>query len=230
MCTGLEILLPLLGSGLGIAGGAIQQGKLNDQAQAQADARNKVLSATLFKNDALADQSRSIFDKRLEEIQPEAFDQQQADLTAERTDTLEGAIGLPDPEDIPISGSAPQVVRSEIAKRMLGAFEKAKGNAQTLGRLGGYGDTFFRQGLATAEAGNQISVPNNFARGNLGILPHLQDFAEVAAIKPISPIGGILSGIGNVLGSFGGSQGYFGGGGGIPAGFPGYPKPKPVNV
>ena len=210
MCLGPELLLLLGGTGLSIVGNRMTQRQLAAQTKARADARNRVLATTLTKNDALADEARSVFNNRLEEIQPEEFDQQQADVTAERTGTLEGALALPNPEDVPISGSAPQVVKSEIAKRMLSAFERAKGNAQALGKLGGYGDAFFRGGLKDAEAGNQISIPNNFARGNLGILPHLQDFAEVAATKPISPLGGILSGIGAGIGTAVGSRGYFG--------------------
>ncbi len=228
MCTGLELILPLLGTGLSFVGNSIQQKNLAAQAQAKVDARNRVLATTLGKNDILADQARGIFDTRLQEVQPEGFDNTQAEVTAERTATLESSIREPQPEDIPLSGSAPEVVKSEIAKRMLAAFESAKGQAQSLGKLGGYGDAFFQEGLSNAEAGNQISIPNNFARGNLGILPYLQDFAQVSATKSISPIGGLLAGFGNALGGFAGSQGYFGGatgGSNVPI-----PRPKPVNV
>ena len=228
MCTGAELLLPLLGTGLSFVGNSIQQKQLAAQAKARVDARNRVLASTLGKNDILADQARAIFDTRLQEVQPEEFDNTQAEVTEDRTAILASSVRAPQPEDIPLSGSAPAVVKSEIAKQMLATFETAQGRARQLGKLGGFGDAFFQQGLSNQEAGNQISIPNNFARGNLGILPHLQDFAEVAATKPISPIGGILAGLGNTLGTFAGGQGYFGGG--TPAGFPGFPRPKPANV
>lgn len=195
MCLGAALLSGLLSA----AGSAITASEQQRNAQAQADARNKVLKETLLKNDAIAKDARDLFDKRTEQTTEANVAQQQQKATDDRTSTIESAISSPDTSGIPISGSAPSVVKSSLAKAMLDTFNKGKERAQSLGKLGGYGDTWFGQGLQSADTARNLSMDSNFTSGNLAILPYTQDLAEQAAYKPISPIGGILSGLGGMF-------------------------------
>jgi hypothetical protein len=197
---------------LGGAGQFMTAKAQQDQAEDQAAARNRELMKTLEKNDAIAAQSREVFDKRRGEIQPDQMGQAQEEATASRTGVLEQAVAAAPPGEVPLSGSAPDVVQSEVAKKMQTAVSQGKDQARALGKAGGYGDTWFGQGIANQETGRNLDVNNNFASGNMAILPYLQDFAEIEATKPISPIGGVLSGFGGALGSFMGGGPTIGGG------------------
>jgi hypothetical protein len=78
-----------------------------------------------------------------------------------------------------------------------------------MGQLGSFGDSFLQKGIDNTELGNQLQVGNNFLAGNLANLTPEQDIAEKRAYKPISPLGGILSGLGGMMGGMGGGGGGF---------------------
>lgn len=207
MCTGMEIAA-LVGSGMSAVGGMIQQKEAEKNAQRMAEARNERMRSTLTKNDALAKQSRDTFNERAQKINKDQMEQSQDEATQNRQQDLEAAVdNTPSPVDsVSISGSAPTVVKSELAKRMGAAMSQSKQAAQRLGKLGGYGDTWLDQGFKDVEAGRSIAGDANFASGNMAILPYQQDIAEMRASKPISPIGGLLQGFGSMLGSYGGGM------------------------
>ena len=177
-----------------------------------AEARNERLNNTLMKNDALAKQSRDTFNERAQKITQDQMQQTQQEATDTRQQDLEAAVAeTPSPaEDVALSGSAPKVVQSELAKRMGEALDKSKDQAKKLGKLGGYGDSWLEQGFNDVNAGRNIAQDANFASGNMAIMPYQQDIAEMRASKPISPIGGLLQGFGSMMGS------YAGGGGSVP--------------
>lgn len=207
MCTGLELAAMIGGPLLSAAGTMIQTNEAEANAKRQAAARNEKLNLTLAKNDKLADESRQAFNQRKENATDEATDKAKQDATEERQDTLQTAIPDQPTVSAPVSGSAPTVVKSEIAKRMADALGGAREQAQRLGTLGGYGDMWFDQGLQDTATGRDLSQNANFASGNMAILPYQQDIAETRAYKPISPIGGLLQGLGSGISSFGGSGG-----------------------
>ena len=104
-----------------------------------------------------------------------------------------------------MSGSAPQIVQAENAKRLGEALTRSKANASRLGRLGAYNQNMFDNNLATAQAGQKISVPVGFAQSNAQMLPYYQDLAEMSATKPMSGIGSLLQAAGQVGGYYAGS-------------------------
>lgn len=210
MCLG--IIGPLIGGLMSAAGSMMTAKAAEDQARAQAEARNEKMRITLAKNDRIAKDSRKIFNKDANQYSEKKFTQTQDDATADRTAGLDAAVEQVDPSSIPLSGSAPDVVKSELAKRLLDTMQYGKSQAQRLGTVGGYGDAWLRRGYGTAAAGRNIGINQNFTAGNLAILPYQQDMAELAAYKPISPIGGILSGLGSALGQGGGGGGFLSGG------------------
>jgi hypothetical protein len=198
----------LIGGLLSVGGQAMTISSQNKQAEEAAQARNQVLQQTLKKNDAIAADSRNLFNERRAEVEPEPMAEAQEEATADRTATLDASVQAAPEEMSGLSGSAPQVVQSELAKRMMGAVEKGKTEAQQLGKVGGYGDTWFNQGIANVDTSRNLGVNQNFASGNMALLPYGQDLAEQAAYKPISPFGSILSGLGSAFGSASGG-GFF---------------------
>lgn len=208
MCTGMEIV-GLLGGLASAGGGMITANEQQKNAERQAKARNDELKRTMLKNDDLAKQSRETFNERTEKLKGDQMAEEQQAATDKRSESLETAVAETPvaADNVALSGSAPTVVKSELAKRMGAALEGSKTQAKAQAKLGGYGDSWLNQGFADVEAGRDINQQANFASGNLSILPHQQDIAEMRATKPISPIGGLLQGFGGALGSFAGSGG-----------------------
>jgi len=206
MCTGMEIAGLVLGPLLSTGGALVQASEQEANNRRMAEARNERLRNTMTKNDRLAEQSRAEFDARQRQSTTESIEGDRAQKTAERSDTLEQAVQEAPKEAAggSLSGSAPTVVKSELAKRMAAAMGQATDSAKAQAKLGGYGDTWLNQGFQDVTAGRNIGQNANFASGNLAILPHQQDIAEMRAYKPISPIGGLLQGFGSMLGSYGG--------------------------
>lgn len=206
MCTGLEIAALVASAATAAAGAGVSASgarKSQDEATINnariAQARNDELRKTLALNDKISAESRNAY-KGVEDTLPD-MPVKQDQLTAERTGQLEAAIPSEDASRIPLSGSAPSVVRSEAAKEMLDATDKAKQTAKALGKVGGYGDLFFDQGLNTQAAGRDVNEYQNFISGNMSLLPYLQDFAGYGAYRPSSGVGEVFQAAGNVLGA-----------------------------
>lgn len=210
MCTGIEIALALGGAALSAGGAYMQQNEAEANARRQAEARNERLNITLKKNDQLADDSREAFDARAKQVQEQEMQQGQQKATDERQATLDQAVETSpaaDTGEIPLAGSAPAVVKSELAKRIGEAIKGSKDSAARQAKLSGYGDSWLDQGFQDVETGRNLAQNANFAGGNMAIMPYQQDIAEMRAYKPISPMGGLLQGFGSAVSSFGGSGG-----------------------
>lgn len=204
MCTGLELLpLALTAAGSAVSGyGAYTQGQ-EEQANNQriADARNAELEPVLGKVYGNAAQGRAVFNRRLGEVSPSNSRADQRRLTKQRVrGTTRVAAGGKD-ADIPISGSAPGTVKTEIGKKMLEATKRAKQAAKAKGKLHGYGDFVLDQTLRDQQAGRDIGMFNNFVQGDVGVLPFSQDFAGYSAYQPSSGVGEIFQSAGNLLAS-----------------------------
>jgi len=195
----MGIFLPMIiGSALSGIGAMIKNRQANNNAKAVADARNGVLRDTMALNRPIADSSRAAFDNRIQ--QPMA---NEVAAGAPRMAMLDAAV-QPAPT-IPVAGSAPQVVKSEIAKKMQEALEAGKSEAASSGRVASYGDAWFGEGIQNNDLASRLRQDANFAGGNLALLPHLQDLAEVGATRPSGPIADIFMGLGNAVGSAGGA-------------------------
>ncbi|MER9685914.1 hypothetical protein [Mesorhizobium sp. M0139] len=207
MCTGLE-LIALAGTAASTVGGMITQKEQQANIERQAKARNDKLNSTMLKNDALAKQSRADFDARQKNATGDAIEQDRADKTQQRTQDLTAAVdSTPAAADVSLSGSAPTVIKSELAKRMASALGQATDSAKAQAKLGGYGDAWLNQGFQDVDASRDIGTNANYAAGNMAILPYQQDIAEQHATKPISPLGSLLQGFGSIASSYGGGGG-----------------------
>lgn len=209
MCTGLEFIIPLIGAGLSAAGGYVTMNEQQKNAERQAEARNEELNRTLLKNDSLAEESRDTFNQRFNQSKNAETDKQQKAAEADRAKTAEAAIDNAPVavEDVPLTGSAPNVIKSDLAKEMGAALQRSKASAKAQAKLGGYGDMWLDQGFQDQAAGRDLAMTTDFANGNMALLPYAQDFAETRATKPISPLGGLLQGFGGMIGGMGGGGG-----------------------
>jgi hypothetical protein len=201
----MELIGAIASAGLSAAGQMITANEARENAERMAAARNEKLSVAMKKNDDLAAKSRAEFDARQKNATADAIEQDRADKTQQREEQLTQAVdAAPGSVEPSLSGSAPTVIKSDLAKRMAAAMGDAKESAKAQAKLGGYGDAWLGQGFQDVQAGRNIGTNANFASGNMAILPYQQDIAEQRAYKPISPIGGLLSGFGSMLGSYSG--------------------------
>lgn len=203
MCTGFEAAaIGALTSG----GGEILGQNENEKAQGRyVRSQNETLGQILAKNDPLAQDSRDRFTGLVDTYSAPNFQAKQQDLTGQRTGVLRGNMAPQGPVDANISGSAPGAVQALFDSKSADASTRSGERADSVGKLGGFGDVFARQGLANNEVGRNVNVNNDLARGNLAILPHMQQYAGIASQKARSPLPGVLKGVGSVLGSMGGA-------------------------
>lgn len=205
--------LPLIigGAVLSGIGQAIKNRQAQNDAAARVAARNKVLADTMAQNRPLADSSRALFDARI--ANPIA-DETAPSLRGELLSAA-GDVTAPDP----VASSAPGSIRSEIAGQMAKAVEAGRDEAARSAKVGAYGDAWFGEGVTNNRLSSELGQNANFAGGNLALLPHLQDLAEVGAVKRHGPVADIMLGLGSALGAAGGSIG--------PRAAPSVPLPRP---
>jgi hypothetical protein len=203
MCTGIEIALLAGAAALSAGGAYVSSNESSKNQQRIVDARNRELQANMRMNRKLNKESRGLFNERVDDAGGAL--PRQEELTADRTAGNVAAVDTAAPEAAPLSGSAPDVVKSDVAKQMLGATTAAKESAKAQGKLGGFGDLWIDQDIANADTSRRMAIPANFVQGNLTMLPHLQDYASTAAYRPSSGIGEAMMGAGSVMGMAAGS-------------------------
>lgn len=206
MCDPITLTLLAGSAAASFAGTGIAAGEAAKNNNRVAEARNKVLRDTNAKNLALGDKNRSAFAQRIAEMAPEntAAELQTAQDT--RGNALEQAI-TPQAIEAPVAADAPQVIKSEFAKRLSDTMARSRGEAHTLGKIGGYGTQMQDQAIADAGLGRGINTNNNFVAGNARIMPSLQDYAEYRATKPSSGLGELIGALGQVAGQAAGARG-----------------------
>jgi hypothetical protein len=201
MCDPGTLGLMAASAGLSAGGAAIQRSEADANANSIASARNGVLQQYLDRQRKLGEEGRGYFDTRMQDYAPgkqaEALDKAQAD----RTEGILKNVSAPNVDAVPLTGSTPQVVKSEIAKRMLATFQQATDRAKAAGKLSGYGDSWLGNNLGVADTARRVGTVNNFSQNEAALLPNEQQFAEVAARKQPSIWGPILSAGGNLVAS-----------------------------
>ncbi len=205
MCTGAEIALALGSTALSGVGSMMQQNEAAKNAARIQNARNAELDALRTRNKKLSDEATGIFDERMSRQAPDAQQNTQEQVAQQRVSELVGAAESAPQVDMGLSGSAPDIVRSEFAKRIADSVGKAKKDAESLGKLGAFSQMQFDNALDNQRTANRISVPVGFAQSNTQMLPYLQNEAELNATKPSSGIGQILQGAGTAGGFLAGS-------------------------
>lgn len=209
-----------ISAALGAAGKIVGGSESYNAAKREAAARNAVLADTLAREKGFAGQNATQLEGNVAHYAPGAQDAQLAAAQGGRTATSVGNMTM-DNGSVPFTADAPPAVKSELAKRMLAVHDAAVDRATKSARVGGYGDTWLKNNLATNEADRNIGVTNNFANGEKAILAPQQDAAAAGVYKAPSVwstlLGGASSatagaagagkGLGNVWSPSGGSAG-----------------------
>lgn len=151
---------------------------------------------------------------------------------AGRTASAGAAIDAGGATDAGFRDSTPDVVKQALSAALASSRDSAKSTAAAAGGVAAYGDAFGRQELGMADILSQIKQRNDFAKGDLSLLPAEQELRGAMVRKPLyakpatllserwaSPVptqpnqiqpktnetASLLSGVGSLLGSFAGS-------------------------
>lgn len=205
-------------------GAAMSNSEARKNAEARAAARNRVLQQSLDRQAKWGEEARGLFDTRLKDYTPETQGEKLATAQEGRTTDITKNMSTPTTSDIPLSGSAPQVVKGEIAKRMLASFQQATDRAKAAGKVGGYSDNWLGNNTGVADTARQVGTINNFSQMDNALLGSRQELAEASAPQSNSIWGPLLSGGGSLVAA-GAGRGWnpFGGsstGGVLPGGKP----------
>lgn len=147
--------------------------------------------------------------RALDRYQPGAQGGDFASLLAKREADLSGNVTDAAPGGIPISDSAPGVVKDTLSARLNNAVAEGRAGAKRLAALGARDDQSFANQVGLKRAGEDINVASNFAAASAGINPVERQAAFMAAHRDPSGIGDLfkLFGQGSQLWGFLGTPG-----------------------
>lgn len=203
-------MLLALGTALSVGGGVVSGREATRSARNVADARNRELERILTANKADTEQARNIFDQRVADIGANA-DSELGTAQDNRVEGIQRNIQEAPMLPIEINDSAPKIVQSNLANELAGSRADATGRAESLGKLGGFGDFFQRSAIANETAGRGVDQQLDSIRGRTRLLPAMLDYEEIMATKPQSGLGDIMKVIGGGLAQYGGTLGARGG-------------------
>lgn len=213
MCIpGLDPLsLGLLAAGTAASvGGTMMQRSEQQAANArEVEARNAVLRDNLARMAVFQKQNATQQSALMNKFTPASQQQNQTDATAARDAQITGAIPTAASEagatPPPLTGSQPQIIKSDLAGKMLGAFQTATNAAKANAALGSYNDAWANNNFGITDTARNIDTTNSLAQGQAAILPSQQDLAAASVYQPPSGFGGMLSGLGSLMAGLGGS-------------------------
>lgn len=165
-------------------GSAIQQRNNNEYANRVALARNEALRLNREKQKKYGEENQVTLTDTLAKFAEPAQTQALSDAQTARSAAVDATTTQPAADEVPLSGSVPQVVKGAIAQRLLDAFNAATDKNKRLAKLSGYNDQMFGNMLGVNNAGRNIETTNNFSRGVAALLPYEQAFAEAQVPRP----------------------------------------------
>lgn len=205
MCDPVTIGLMLAGTAASVVGGGMTAKEAQRNDQREADARNRVLKDTLRKNDQHSADSRAAFQRRIADSGADPAKAQLEDAQSQQTTALQSNLNTTGIE-APLAGDAPQVVKTSMAKSLKDSFAQSMDKAKLAAKLGGYNAQARDNAIADSSLGDAINTNNGFVRGNMSVMPYLQDYAGLGARKPSSGLGQMLSAVGGLASSAAGSK------------------------
>lgn len=198
MCDPITLGLMAAGTAATFVGGGMNARDQVDRNAAEAEARNKALRQTLDANDTHIKASRDAFQRR---VAQSSADPAQTALDTAQTGQTQAYVNNMAPPTVTgetsLTGNAPKVVGSALADALGKADATSTAKAGALGKLAGYGVAGQQDALANSELGRSIGVNNNFAAGNMSVLPYIQDYEQIQAKKPSSGLGDLLMAVGS---------------------------------
>ena len=185
-----------------------------------ADARNDAQMAELARQNRFQEGASKAFDSSLAEFEDPAGATQAK--RNEREQEISSAVtgGAQENYNDGLPGSTPDVVKTEIARRMTEALDAGKQEARGIARLGAFGDWQGDAGRVMGENANDLGKYVSFASGSSNVLP-LELQAANQEGQGAMLASDVLGVAGNAAGMYGATGGtysdIFGGGGTAPA-------------
>lgn len=217
MC--MQVLPLVLGLATSVIGGQMQasaarrqQGAALNQSLAASQARNAVLQRFLAQQREYQEQNRGVLNDTIGRAsQPNLAGAQSAGL-AGRIAYAGDAVDQGTTSNVaPPSFTGSQIAQNDLNERTAAGLGRARDNTRASATAGAYEDANAYLGNNALNAGRKIGTTNEFSRGDAGLLPSQQEFAEFMArtgnpIYPMSTWGQGIQGLGNVFASLAGPK------------------------
>lgn len=197
------------------------------QDAAEAAARNAVLAEYTARQRQAAGANDATFGAAVPTFGTAGTNEQLATTGQQRGDFAAQAVAGGGATDAGFRGSTPDMIRQMLEKALAGSRQTATDRAGASAAVSAYGDVGTRQGQSMADMVGKIGLQNNFAKGDLSLLPADQELRGSLVRTPIyappptllqdrvsrpeqvqpkqSAGGALLKGIGSLAGSYAGS-------------------------
>lgn len=175
MCLGPELLAA---AGL-MAGSTVANKKANKMVRNKQEGFSE---AERIRRKGFQRQAQGTFDNTMSKFQAPSQTQAIAD-TAEKRDVSLNATQAQPGDFTPENTGAPEVVHSDLAKRMADAVKRGKGEVMARAKLGAYGGVQQDNAINLNRSGQSIGQMADFSRGSAGVLPYEMNAALGAGNK-----------------------------------------------
>lgn len=189
-----------------MAGNYIQTRSNNASLQAQTNAKNAALQEGLKQQQQRQQEATGVLNKTLEKFSAPAQEQGLGDIIAARTAAIQKNTTPAAPVEANIK-AAPQVVQSDLAKKMSSAAAYGAQQAGALGAMGATGDMFGNNAIALNDNGLNLNTVANFAKGELDVNRLKQQVDYNNARRAPNTWGNILSTLGQGMSLAGAGSG-----------------------
>jgi hypothetical protein len=195
---------------------------------AEAAARNQVLAEYNARQRQAAAANDATFGAGVPTFGAAGTNEQLGTVGNQRGDFAAQAVAGGGGTDANFIGSAPDQIRQMLTQALAGSRNKATDQARAGAAVSAYGDVSTRQGQSMADMVGKIGLQNNFAKGDMSLMPADQELrgslvrtpiyappptllqqrvARPEQIQPKQSAGGAaLKGIGQLAGSLAGSK------------------------
>ncbi len=189
---------PLTLAGLALTAGSFVASQVS-QNQVSRE-RGNVALAESTRQEALQRRAIGQVDTATERFTPEVLNQGIEQAALARTERLQGnAAGAGDqsPNDLPLTGSAPSIVRETAARELNRGLTEGKSFAARLGRLGSFGEAQFQNKLDLGRLSETLGQIGTESRNSAAIVP-LEFQSANKAGRTAGGISDLLGGLGSV--------------------------------
>ncbi len=194
-CISVPTAITAASAAASLAGNYMQTQNNNASMQAQVNAKNAALQQGLVQQHQNQAQATDVLNNTLQKFSQPAQEQGLGDVIASRTNAIQNNVTPAAPVDANIK-SAPQVVQSDLAKKMADAAAYGHQQAGALARVGATGDQFLNNNLALNDSGLNLGTISDFSKGQLAVNKLKQEVDANNARKAPSTFGSILSTLG----------------------------------
>ena len=178
---------------LSAAGSAVNGMETANNQRRQSAARSAAAAAEYERQRRFSEEGRATFDQSVRDQGPDAARTRTQEGQAQRRQALTGAVDTsPVNTGAPVEASAPNVVRSEIGRRVGDALGGARREATNLANLTGYDDGTQGGAFAMSRANNRLADTQSMAAGSAAIAPLEMEAAYNNAYRNPSGIGDLL--------------------------------------